>query len=166
MNPIRLQLTLFVPQTQADLFETVRRRYNPEQQALIACHATLCREDELEHLDAVLDNLKNGVYPALTLDFGPIVRFSAGKGLMLSAKGPNEAYHRLRKQILRGLIGEPRLPEPHITLIHPRNATCTDEIFEKTACLDFPRAVTFQEIALIRQENGGVWEVLERFDLI
>lgn len=63
------------------------------------------------------------------------------------------------------IIAEPRAQEPHITLMHPRNSTCTDAIFDEVVKMDLPSKFTFNKISLIEQENGGPWRILDEYDL-
>ncbi len=162
---IRRQLTLFVNPTDAQEIEVVRKRFNPIQQALIACHVTLCREDELENLYAIIANLKKLEAPAISISFGPVTRFEQGKGVMLPAYGENESFHQLRSKILTGVVETIRKPEPHITLMHPRNASCTDEIFANIQKQNFPSKIAFTQISLIEQIDGGKWSVLQEFPI-
>lgn len=162
---VRRQLTLFVPSRVAEEIEAVRRRFNPAQQALIDSHVTLCREDELEPLEPVLANLAMLCAAPISIRFGPVCRFQQGAGLMLPAANNNEPYHQLRAAVLAGTATSLRMPAPHITLMHPRNATCTDEIFALVQRMAFPTEVLFQEICLIEQIDGGPWHVLQRFSL-
>ena len=164
-NNKRFQLTLFVGETQAREMERIRQAFNPEQYRLINSHVTLCREDELEPLEQVLRNLAALDIGSVSLDVGTPQRFSAGKGVLIPAIGPNAGFHNLRAQVLRGIIEQPRNHEPHITLMHPRNATCTDEIFAHIESCTFPRQINFHEVALIEQEMGEKWAVLEVFAL-
>ncbi len=161
----RVQLTLFVDATAAAAIESVRRRFNPAQFALIAAHATLCREDELVALDRVLENLAGLSSRPLVVRFGPPQRFSEGKGLLLPAIGDCSAFHRLRADVLKNTVEAPRRPEPHITLMHPRNSSCTDAVFEQIKSLTFPNRIEFDHIALIEQEAGKAWQVRQIFSL-
>jgi 2'-5' RNA ligase len=163
--PTRTQLTLFLPTEIAVPIEALRRTHNPAQHALIAAHVTLCREDELAPIEAVLKNLANLEMAAITIDFGPVTRFSDGKGVMLPANGENESFQQLRAAILQGIIENPRRHEPHITLMHPRNSTCTDTIYEQIASHVFPAKIRFGKISLIEQEMGKEWQVLQEFRL-
>lgn len=161
----RRQLTLFVDPEQANEIEQVRQRFNPIQQALIDSHVTLCREDELIEWEVVSSNLQQLVAPGITIHFGPVTRFEQGLGVMLPAKGDNEEYHSLRAKVLAGIPGPFRRPEPHITLMHPRNSSCTNELFTAIQEFRFPVSLVFKEISLIEQVNGGKWHVLERYPL-
>jgi len=85
--------------------------------------------------------------------------------LTMPAIGAYEHFHALRKLILKGIIGEPGIQEPHITLMHPRNANCTDEIYEEIKRIRLPNRLRFNKISLIEQVNGGKWDVLKVFEL-
>ena len=166
MNSTRTQLTLFVEdEYTASVIETVRKKFNPEQYALIGCHVTLCREDELEQMEKVLHNLEDLDQDSIVLEFGHPIRFSAGDGVLLPAMGDDQHFQRLRASILKGLIAHPRKQEPHITLMHPRNSTCTDEIFAQITKINFSDRITFRKISLIEQELGKKWRTLQEFDL-
>ena len=158
----RRQLTLFVEPAEAEAIEQIRRRFNPVQHALIAAHVTLCREDELEPLEQLLANLAELSFSPITIDFGPVIRFSEGCGVMLPAVGANTAFHQLRRQILRGLTDNPRNAEAHITLMHPRNAVCTDEIFAQIQTSQLPRRLVFSTVSLIEQELHQPWQILSQ----
>lgn len=114
------------------IIEQIRQEFNPRQFELIKAHVTLCREDELENLEQVLSNLLMLVQTQekFYIEFGKVARFDNGKGLFLPATNDNIQFENLRRQVLNGLIDHPRKQEAHITLMHPRNSTCTDHIFE------------------------------------
>lgn len=166
MTQKRRQLTLFIPAPASDPIEKIRREFNPAQYALIKSHVTLCREDELEQPEKVILNLTRLRHGRITIDFGAPVRFSGGKGVLLPAIGTHESFQQLRERILQGIIEKPRTYEPHITLMHPRNAACTDELFEQIERCVFPDKIEFRKISLIEQETGKKWNVLEEFELI
>ncbi|MCC6414034.1 MAG: 2'-5' RNA ligase family protein [Saprospiraceae bacterium] len=159
----RLQLTLFADEIVSENIEFIRRTFNPEQHALIGAHVTLCREDELEPLEKVMANLEALEFAPITIHFGKPVRFSDEKGVLLPAIGNNTPFFILRELVLNGVVETPRKHEPHLTLIHPRNATCTDAIFEKIQKIDLPESLTFTKISLIEQEMGEKWQVLKEF---
>jgi len=117
----------------------------------------LFREDELVNIDLVLHNLKNINQKTITLFFEKPIRFDNDKGVLMMAVGANKAFHQLRKQVLHGLINDPGKHEPHITLMHPRNSTCTDEIFEAITKVKLPKQLSFNTISLIEQTDGGSW---------
>lgn len=165
MTSTRKQLTFFISPPNESI-ETIRSTYDPIQKSLIDAHITLCRDEEMDILEQLILNirqLKNK--KPLTLQFGTPQRFNEGKGLWLPATGNMEEYHELRKSILNGIIETPREPLPHITLIHPRNASCTDDIFNTIMSYSLPAACSFTEISLIEQRNGGKWELLDTFAL-
>jgi hypothetical protein len=161
----RIQLTLFVSENDSVQIEKVRKQFNPAQYALIKSHVTLCREEELEQLEMVIDNLEKLEHDAITIAFGNAVRFANGAGVLLPAISSLDAYHNLRGEILQYIINKPGTPEPHITLLHPRNSLCTDEIFEQIKRYSLPAAITFSTISLIEQEPGMKWQILREFEL-
>jgi uncharacterized FAD-dependent dehydrogenase len=161
----RLQLTLFVPPPQAVAIEAIRRAVNPVQYALINSHVTLCREDELEPLETVLRNLRQLRHRPITIGFGPATRFSEGKGVLLPATEGAAGFQQLRHMVLQDITDNPRVQEAHITLLHPRNATCTDAIFVQIQNVVLPTQIHFDTINLIEQVNDGPWKLLEQFVL-
>jgi len=165
MNNKRIQLTLFIPDQYAVAFEKVRKTYNPEQYKLIHAHVTLCREDELDQIDDVVLNLEQLQFECFAINLGAVERFSQGKGVLLPTIGDNEVFQKLRSTVLKGIIEQPRKHAPHITLMHPRNASCTDEIFESIQKNSFPQQITFDEISLIEQEIGEKWQILKTYKL-
>ncbi|MDJ1504846.1 2'-5' RNA ligase family protein [Xanthocytophaga agilis] len=161
----RLQLTLFVDETVSQTIEKVRHQFNPEQYNLIKAHVTLCREDELEDLTQVYKNLNSLKFSGIEIRFGQPVRFAEGKGVFLPAEGENETFYTLRNYILQDVVQEPKRPEPHITLMHPRNSTCTDEIFTQIKATSFPQSIHFTRISLIEQMGGEEWNVIKELML-
>ncbi|HMX38881.1 MAG TPA: 2'-5' RNA ligase family protein [Saprospiraceae bacterium] len=163
---VRHQLSLFATGPEAALLEGLRQRFNPAQHALIAAHVTLCREDELEPLPQLLHTLRGLRAPVLSLQFGPPLRFHEGRGVLLPAQEPCKAFHDLRRKILaKEGATNPRHAAAHLTLMHPRNAACTAQIWREISGLSLPTSLTFSRISLIRQTDGGVWELLEEFGL-
>lgn len=165
MNGIRRQLTLFVEQEMAGSIEAVRQKFNPVQSALIKSHVTLCREDEIADMETVVKNLSNLTVRAVEIEFGKPARFDNGKGVLLPALPGYAQFRELRRQILIGLSENPREQEPHITLIHPRNSTCTDDVYNAICKFDFPARILFRKIDIIEQIHGGPWKVLQTFPL-
>lgn len=162
----RRQLTLFVETADAETIEQVRTKFNPVQSGLISCHLTLCREDELEDLQQIISNIKTLKPSAITIHFAKPIRFAQGKGVLLPGITDNRAFHNLRKLVLQGVHDHPRTQEPHITLLHPRNSTCTDEVFSEIKQLVFPSAITFKKISLIEQADvNSKWELVQEFSL-
>jgi 2'-5' RNA ligase len=161
----RRQLTLFVEQRDAETIELVRKEFNPTQFGLIKSHVTLCREDEIEDIELVVSNLLLLTQPEIVIAFGKAARFDNGKGVFLPATSGNAEFEEIRRQVLVGLCDKPRKEDPHITLMHPRNSTCTDHIFEQIEKISLPTELTFQRISLIEQEDGGQWKILQEFEL-
>jgi hypothetical protein len=164
-NNIRRQLTLFVHEKDAETIEQIRQKFNPLQFELIRSHVTLCREDEIHDIERVMANLSRLTKASIVIEFGKVARFDNGKGLLLPATIDSLEFQELRKEILFGLIDNPRKQEPHITLMHPRNSTCTDFIFSEIEKQSLPAKLEFATISLIEQENGGKWRVLQEFEL-
>ena len=133
------------------------------QYGLIKSHVTLCREDEIGNLQQILDNIHSVDQKPITINFEKIVRFSDGKGILISAHQNNPEYHELRRKILSS--DKIKFSEPHITLMHPRNSICTDEIFDDIKQLDFSPKIIFDTISLIEQIDGGEWKTLQKFEL-
>lgn len=160
---IRRQLTMFVPSPDATVIELIRGQYNPLQRALIDSHVTLCREDEIVSLERVLQNLERLRHPVLTIGFGGAMRSEGGKGVLLPAIDGRAEFQHLRKMVLAGVCDDPRRQEPHITLMHPRNSTCTDEIFEAINSYKLPLFIRFNTISLIEQVDGGPWQIRQAY---
>lgn len=164
MSSGRMQLSLFVPAEQSTAIEQIRRQYNPIQYDLIPAHVTLCREDELTSFEAVLKNLEHLDFPAFSIPFNPPIRFDNGKGLLLPALD-NSTFQELRKLVLKGVIDQPRIHAPHLTLMHPRNSTCTDLIYKEIQSIPLPESFCFTQISLIEQVNGDPWAIKKEWPL-
>ncbi len=162
---IRQQLTLFVDRKYSQEIEDVRSLYNSKQYALIDSHVTLCREDEIQNSEAIFNNLNQLEASKIIIRFGQVKRFENGRGVVLPAFGDNEQYHLLRSKVLNNSGASVRRPEPHITLMHPRNSNCTDSNFTEIQKINFPTHLEFHTISLIQQINGGQWEVLKTYNL-
>lgn len=164
MSSGRIQLSLFVPAEQATVIEQVRRQYNPVQYTLIPAHVTLCREDELTSLEAVLKNLEQLDFPAFTITFNTPIRFDNGRGVLLPAID-STFFQELRKIVLKGVVDQPRIHAPHLTLMHPRNSTCTDMHYKEILTINLPDCFHFNKISLIEQVNGGAWAIKKEWPL-
>lgn len=156
---------MFLNKDEATQIEEIRTKYNPLQRQLIDSHVTLCREDELVMIDRVLNNLEKLKHKKIVIEFGQPIRFENGKGVLISGRGINESFQKLRRQILTGTDENPRQHKPHITLLHPRNAICTDTIFNDIASINLPAKLSFPTILLIEQVAGRKWAILQTFDL-
>lgn len=161
----RRQLTLFADPQEAVVIEQVREAFNPIQFALIRAHVTLCREDEIAALEQVVANLDSLHRREIVISFGKPKRFDNGNGLLLPATADNRDFQDLRQQVLKDLVDHPRMHEAHITLMHPRNSTCTDAIFHQIEKVIFPTALRFNTISVIEQEDGGQWKILQTFTI-
>lgn len=159
---MRRQLTLFVPAPAAAPLEALRRTVDPVQHGLIAAHVTLCREDELDALEAVRERLRAHRAGPIDLAFGPVEVFH-GHGLLLPCVGGREAYRALRKAVLD--VAEPRDSSPHVTLAHPRNPRAPGNALLATPGLPRALSVRFQAVHLVEQVDGGPWRELEQFAL-
>ena len=161
----RKQLTLFIEDPSGTI-EAIRATRNPVQHRLIAAHVTLCREDELDAFDTIIKNIQSvQLSNPIRLQLGTVQRFDDGKGLWIPIIDPQNAFKELRKNVLgRSVPSKEQLP--HITLIHPRNATCTDAIFEAIKKQKLPTDVVVTSISLIAQTNGGKWQVMQDFHLL
>ena len=101
----------------------------------------------------------------IQIRFKEVARFSNGKGVFMPCMEEYSAFTSLRKAVLgQDILQKEQVP--HITLMHPRNSTCTDEIFTQIKTKALPTTLAFSKISLIEQKNGGVWKVLEEFELI
>lgn len=165
MKSTRQQLTLFVSPGN-DVIETIRATFNPVQHSLIAAHITLCREDEIHPIEQVVENILTLRYQdPLCITLKPIQRFNNNNGVLIPAHHSDE-FQILRRSVLKGVQNNPRHHDPHITLMHPRNSTCTDTIFTQLMTYTFPDRLYFDTISLIEQRNGGKWNVVDQFKLV
>lgn len=165
MVETRRQLTLFLNEQESDAIESIRQRFNPVQYQLINSHITLCREDEITDWAAVQQNLETLPVAAFTLATSPAERFSAGKGVYIPIKDETQQFQRLREVVLHQVMAMPRAHEPHITLMHPRNSTCTDAIFAALQAMPIPSTLSITHISVIEQEIGKAWQTLADYPL-
>jgi 2'-5' RNA ligase len=105
-------------------------------------------------------------FNSIVINFGKPVRFADGKGVLLPAIGNNKNFQQLRAAVLQNISEKPRQHQPHVTLLHPRNASCTDAIFEQIVQEEFPGKINFKRISLIEQELENKWQVLKEFKLM
>ncbi len=153
---IRRQASLYL----LDQFqiEALRFRHNSMQARLIPAHVTLCREDEVTDWVAFQARLEALRPFEITLTFGTPVR--EHNFVYLPVHEGIDDYHDFRRAILSQ---EARKQTPHLTLIHPRNGTCNDQIIaDISANIVSPFQYTFREVMLIEQEHGGVWNVISQ----
>jgi 2'-5' RNA ligase len=151
----RRQASLFLP----DQFqiESVRFRHNPAQARLIPAHVTLCREDEVADWDAFRARLASLCPFEITLGFGVPVR--ENDFVYLPVCEGQDSFQEFRCAIL---AKDARKQTPHVTIIHPRNGSCTDQIFADISATISSFQYTFREVMLIEQEDDGVWSLITR----
>ncbi|MBS1531102.1 MAG: 2'-5' RNA ligase family protein [Bacteroidetes bacterium] len=164
-NTVRRQLTLFVDKADTEEIDAIRQKFNPIQYRLIGCHVTLCYEEEIQDISKVLDNLKTLKREPLTIQFNKAIRFDNGKGVLMPGVKNNVSFDQLRAEVLKDTGSVLRQVQPHITLIHPRNAVCTDEIFSTIMETALPSRLTFSTISMIEQVDTGQWQTIRVFNL-
>ena len=152
----RRQATLYLPPPHAAAIDRLRLAFNPVQHVLIRAHVTLCREDEVQDWDEVAHRLRTSAPIAVTLAFGAPVR--DGNLVYLPGVDSTASFDQLRATLLSRPGAVVRKHEPHITLIHPRNGVCSEEVFAAILKGCAPFTATFREVTLITQVNGGVWQ--------
>ncbi len=154
----RRQITLFVPQPACERIEAVRQRFNPIQYGLIAAHVTLCRDDEVTDWEMLHDRASELTEFELCLEFGAPSR--DGNFVSLSAV-ENAEFHQLRRWLLRN--DNCRLSEPHITLIHPRNGTCSHQEYETICRMVGAITIRFPTLTFIEKNGNSPWNRLVDF---
>lgn len=157
---IRRQATLYFNQPPTGLIES-RLRYNPVQANLIAPHVTLCREDEVTDWSAFEQRVAARLPIKLHMKFGEPTK--NGNSVLLPAITGALEFAALRRDLLFDGASEPRPMNAHVTIIHPRNGVCTEEIFAEIKRLLLPFEATFREVSLIEQHQGGPWKTLSRY---
>lgn len=155
---MRRQITLFVPSPLAPRINALRRRFNPVQASLIAAHVTLCRDDEVQHWGRIQSHVQQLSGHSVELQFGSPMK--EGNGVYLSAIEGVDAFHQLRQVVLEDT--DCRIQTPHITLVHPRNGTCSDADFEVISreCGGLDLSIMFSQITFIQQPPGRPWEAI------
>ena len=151
----RRQATLYLQPPASERIEALRARFNPVQFALIRAHVTLCREDEVNDWKDLAARLEALVKIHVPLTFGAPVR--EADLVTLPAIGPTEEFDELRGSLL-SVEGVPaRKHKPHITLVHPRNGSCSDADFATIRAECHPFTMTFRVVTIIEQVEGGRW---------
>jgi 2'-5' RNA ligase len=165
MPQIRRQLTLFL-RNNYETIERIRATFNPVQHGLIAAHVTLCRDEEIESIEGIIENMTSiQLKTPVTIQFDTVERFADGQGVLIPTKGLNNSFQELRKVVL-GVNELTKEQQSHITLMHPRNANCTDEIFEQIRKCELPSALDFDRVSLIEQIDGSKWKTIQEFFII
>lgn len=157
----RTQVTLFLDQHEVSVIERVRAKWNPEQYELINAHITLVRDERVEDFASIVERVKKLKFPCFQVKLGAIERFCEGKGVFIPVLDPEMHLLEIRKRLkLDGTDFD-----PHITIMHPRNATCTDEIFKSLLEVTFPSQLSVNNVSVIKQTNGSKWEITHQFPL-
>ncbi len=165
-NLTRRQLTLFISGG-SEIIEKIRQQFNPVQHKLISAHVTLCREDEIVQIDKVIKNIELIKFDGpLKIIFDKVDRFEGGKGVWLTSSVDNKQFHELRREILKGLNDTQRYHQPHLTLMHPRNSSCTEKIFDEIKAFELPNEILFDKISLVEQNDGGPWKTINEYRLL
>lgn len=155
----RSQLTLFVPAPYGARLDALRKTLDPIQASLIAAHVTLCREDEIAHIDptALFARVHTWGHGPLHLTFGPPRRFS-GHGVLLPCEQSAEQFHALRQWLLQddGI----RVHDAHLTLAHPRNARATGNTDDALAACPKDLRLHFASVSLIEQHHTAAWRLV------
>ena len=161
----RIQLSLFIPPPICEEIEAVRRLLDPVQAALIPAHVTLCREDELESLDAetLCSRLVSAKAGPITLRFGAPERFRSHGILMPCIAGEAEFEHLRRVLLASGTV---RHHGAHITLAHPRNPRSQHNSMSIAYRLPGVLTVRFTAVQRIQQAGTEMWQVLEETPLV
>lgn len=155
----RRQATLYLPPPYSAAIDRLRAIYNPAQHALIRAHVTLCREDEVEDW-SVLERRLLAIAPVtIPLAFAMPVR--AGDLVYVPTIGSIQAFDQVRSHLLARPGVAVRQHEPHITLVHPRNGSCSEETFAALLQGYSPFDATFREVTLIGQVDNGPWMDLD-----
>jgi hypothetical protein len=156
---IRRQLSLFLPEPERSAVDEVRRKYDRNQFDIIPAHVTLCGDDEIEPWSVVADALSSLNRIDIALPLGAVTRLPDGC-VLVPVAGSTSSYDQVRQQILCERY-KPRTP--HITLLHPRNSAGKAHLFSAMKEEVLPAFVRLNEIVLIEQIDGGVWNVVERY---
>ena len=160
----RVQLSMFVPDAEANELESVRHVLDPIQRGLIPAHVTLCREDEIASLNSeeLAFRIASAHEESVTLCFGRPQAFHE-HGVLLPCIGGEDAFRSLREHVLASRTV--RDQAPHITLAHPRNPKSIGNCLANANVLPEIISVTFTSIWFIEQTGKTPWRVLKTFEL-
>lgn len=155
----RTQWTLFVPSPQRERLDAIRARLDPVQHRLVGAHVTLCREDEIQVLDAEVLRSRLATFGVdeLRIEFGDPVRF-AGHGVLLPCIAGHESFQRLRQHVLGDASA--RVHEAHLTLAHPRNPRADGNRDDVVAALRCAGILHFAHVSVIEQHGSDPWRTL------
>ncbi len=156
----RRQLSLFLHGEAAEAIETLRRRLDPLQAALIPAHVTLCRDEETAGLtpDLLHERLQHAT--ALQLGFGAPQRFD-GHGWLLPCIDGAEDFAALRRLVLGAMTVAPQ--QAHITSAHPRSPRAAANQGE----IPGPALrLRFEQLSLIEQvQPNQPWQCVSEVNL-
>lgn len=155
--PTRRQATLYLRGPRQSNIEMIRAKYNPAQARIIAAHVTLCREDEVldwEQFQTQLSRVPADRI-AVELTFERLIR--QNNLVFAQATANCQTFDCLRNEVLANENNRPRIHQPHLTLIHPRNGICDDRLFAELQTTFEPFSATFDRVTIIEQNGGGKW---------
>ena len=155
----RRQVTLFVPEPIRSQIESIRKQYNPAQFGLIAAHVTLCRDDEVSNWLGIQARARQLKSVDILLTFGAPRR---DKNLVyLPVIRNSDSFDELRQFILHDTHCRNQLP--HITLVHPRNGTCTVAEFDAIRESIGEVTISFDRLTFIEKVGDLPWASLCSF---
>ncbi len=157
----RRKATLYLPMPARTVVEAIRCRFNPVQFNLIKAHVTLCREDEVPDWSELESRLATLKEINITISFGRPRR--DGNLIYLPAMDSTESFDSLRSVLLSTKTSQPRKHNAHLTLVHPRNGSCSDAEFCEISNQVAPFTAVFREVSLIQQIDSGPWHDLATF---
>jgi len=161
---IRRQASLYIPEPARYEIDVVRKRADPVQFSLIPAHVTLCREDEVLDWSEFVDRVRCLGRFELSLEFGSPLELDDGCVLLPCVKGKS-LFNQLRGALLSSGGVAPRVSDPHITLLHPRNAVTGQSIEWLLESLTHLRSIGFSSLNIIEQQGGSAWRVLHELPL-
>lgn len=161
---IRRQLTLFLKEPWSTRLDALRLNLDPVQASLIAAHVTICREDEIAHVDysCVFSRVKEWSRGPLFLSFGQ-PRYFSGHGVLLPCEEGLGEFHSLRQWLLQDPGA--REHEAHITLAHPRNPRAVGNTEAALASCPQALKLQFASVVLIEQHGSAPWRVMHESTL-
>ena len=135
---------------------------DPRQHTLISAHVTLCRDEELVAWQIIEQRLASLGKFTVTMQFGEPQVLPDGGVLMRATQGAGQ-YQHLRQIILGSSAGS---HDPHITLLHPRNAAGVAYNLAEMAPMLAGLRITFRTVALIEQHGVAPWSVRQEFGAV
>jgi hypothetical protein len=156
----RRQLTLFVAEPWRARLQTLRQALDPVQASLIDAHVTLCREDEIVHLDrlALFGRVETWAQGPIRLGFGP-ARLFGGHGVLLPCEQGTASFQALRRWMLQDTSA--REHHAHLTLAHPRNPRAAGHTEAAVAACPQALELEFSTVSLIEQRGSAPWTILQ-----